>query len=205
MKNILKPFIQYPILGNVLIVAILLFGYVGFTSLNTTFFPPQPSRTIMINASYPGASPEEMEEGIVTKIEDNLKGISGIERTTSVSSENYCSIRIRVLTDYDTNIVLQDVKDAVNQISSFPVGMDRISIYRREPFTFAIDLMVIGDVDLKTLKWHGRQIERDLLAIEGISKVSLSGFPSEEIEIAVSEEALRAYGLTFSEILTAVR
>ncbi len=205
MKNIIKPFIKYPILGNVLIVAILLFGYVGFTSLNTTFFPPQPSRTIVINASYPGASPEEMEEGIVTKIEDNLKGISGIERTTSVSSENFCYIRIRVLTDYDTNIVLQDVKDAVNQISSFPLGMDRISIYRREPFTFAIDLMVTGDVDLKTLKWHGRQIERDLLAIDGISKVSLYGFPEEEIEIAVSEDALRAYGLTFGEILTAVR
>jgi len=205
LKNIIKPFIKYPILGNVLIVAILLFGYVGFTSLNTTFFPPQPSRMIIVNASYPGASPEEMEEGIVTKIEDNLKGISGIERTTSVSRENFCSIYIRVLTDYDTNIVLQDVKDAVNQISSFPLGMDRMSIYRREPFTFAIDLMVTGDVDLKTLKWHGRQIERDLLAIEGISKVSLSGFPAEEIEIAVSEDALRAYGLTFSEILTAVR
>ncbi|MDZ7860051.1 MAG: efflux RND transporter permease subunit [Candidatus Krumholzibacteriota bacterium] len=205
MKNIIRPFIQYPILGNVIIVAILLFGYVGFSSLNTTFFPPQPSRTIIINASYPGASPEEMEEGIVTKIEDNLKGISGIERTTSVSGENFCSIYIRVLTDYDTNIVLQDVKDAVNQISSFPLGMDRISIYRREPFNFAIDLMIIGDVDLKTLKWHGRQIERDLLSIEGISKISLSGFPAEEIEIAVSEEELRAYGLTFSEILSAVR
>ena len=205
MKNIIKPFIKYPILGNVLIVAILLFGYVGFTSLNTTFFPPQPSRTIIINASYPGASPEEMEEGIVTKIEDNLKGISGIERTTSVSRENFCSITIRVLTDFDTNIVLQDVKDAVNQISSFPVGMDRISIYRREPFTFAIDLMVTGDVDLKTLKWHGRQIERDLLGIDGISKVSIMGFPDEEIEIAVSEDALRAYGLTFGEILNAVR
>ncbi len=205
MRNFIRPFIKYPMLGNVIIVALLLFGYVGFQSLNTTFFPPMPSRTIIIQASYPGASPEEIEEGIVTKIEDNLKGISGIERVTSVSSENYCSIRIRTLTDYDANIVLQDVKDAVNQISSFPTGMERITTYRREPRTFAIDFMISGDVDLKTLKWHARQAERDLLAIDGISKVSLSGFPDEEIEIALREKEMRAYGLTFAEVVNAVR
>ncbi len=205
MKEALRPFIKYPILGNVIIVALLMFGYVGYTSINTTFFPPLPSRTIIINASYPGASPEEIEEGIVTKIEDNLKGISGIERVTSVSRENYCTIVIRVMTDFDANIILQDVKDAVNQISSFPTGMERLTTYRREPRTFAIDLMVVGDVDLKTLKWYGRQIERDLLAIDGISKVSLSGFPDEEIEIALREQDMRAYGLTFDEVVSAVR
>lgn len=159
----------------------------------------------MIQASYPGASPEEIEEGIVTKIEDNLKGVTGIERITSVSRENSCSISVRILANYDANIILNDVKDAVNQISSFPTGMERITVYRREPRTFAIDFMVSGDVDLKRLKWHARRIERDMLAIDGISKVDLSGFPAEEIEIAVREQALRAYGLTFGEIVTAVR
>lgn len=205
MRNALRPFIKYPILGNVIIVALLMFGYVGFISLNTTFFPPIPSRMIMITASYPGASPEEIEEGIVTKIEDNLKGITGIERVTSVSRENSCTITVQILAGHDANVILNDVKDAVNQISSFPTGMERISTYRREPRTFAIDFMVSGDVDLKTLKWYARQMERDLLAIDGISKVDLSGFPDEEIEIAVREQALRAYGLTFDEIVNAVR
>ncbi|MBN1884856.1 MAG: efflux RND transporter permease subunit [Candidatus Krumholzibacteriota bacterium] len=205
MRNLIRPFIKYPLLGNVIIVALILFGWVGFSSLNTTFFPPQPSRTIMVTASYPGASPEEIEEGIVTKIEDNLKGVTGIERITSVSSENACSISIQVLANYDAAFVLDDVKDAVNQISSFPVGMERISVYRREPRTFAIDIMVTGDVDLKTLKWHARQIERDLLSVDGISKVDLSGFPDEEIEIAIRENDLRAYGMTFAEIVSAVQ
>ncbi len=205
MRNLLRPFIKYPILGNVIIIAMFLFGFLGFTSLNTTFFPPRPSRTIIITAAYPGASPEEIEEGIITKIEDNLKGVTGIERVTSVSRENSGTIDIEVMPDYDINIVLNDVKDAVNQISSFPVGMERISTYRREPRTFAIDFMVSGDVDLATLKMYARQAERDLLAIDGISKVDLSGFPDEEIEIAVREQDLRAYGLTFSEIVQAVR
>ncbi|HUV35851.1 MAG TPA: efflux RND transporter permease subunit, partial [Patescibacteria group bacterium] len=205
MRNALRPFIKYPILGNVIIVALFMFGYVGFSSLNTTFFPPHASRTIMVQSSYPGASPEEIEEGIVTKIEDNLKGVTGIERITSVSRENSCSISIQVLANYDANVILNDVKDGVNQISSFPTGMERITVYRQESRTFAIDFMVSGDIDLKILKWYARQIERDLLAIDGISKVDISGFPDEEIEIAVREQALRAYGLTFTEIVDAVR
>ena len=86
MKNAIRTFIKYPILGNVLLVAIFLFGWVGFRSLKTTFFPLIPSRTIIIQAFYPGASPEEIEEAIVLKIEDNLKGVTGIERVESVSN-----------------------------------------------------------------------------------------------------------------------
>ena len=73
MKTLIRNFIKYPILGHVILVAIFLFGYFGLKNLKTTFFPPIPSKTIMVTASYPGASPEEIEEGIVLKIEDNLK------------------------------------------------------------------------------------------------------------------------------------
>ena len=106
MKKAIQLFIKYPILGNVLLVAMFLFGWVGFKSMKTTFFPIIPSKTIMIQASYPGAAPEEIEEAIVLKIEDNLKGVTGLERVTSVSSENSCLITITVLTGYDINVVL---------------------------------------------------------------------------------------------------
>lgn len=205
MKNAIRPFIKYPILAHVILVALFLFGYVGFKSLKTTFFPPIPSRTILIQAAYPGASPEEIEEAIVTKIEDNLKGLTGIERVTSVSNENFCSITVRTLTGYDINVVLQDVKNAVNKVSSFPVGMERLTIFRREPMNFAIDFVLAGDTDLLTLKKEARKIERDLLALEGISKVSLSGFPVEEIEISVRENDMRRFELTFDEIINSIR
>ena len=205
MNGIIQKFIKYPILGNVIIVAIFLFGWVGFSNLKTTFFPLIPSRIIMINASYPGASPEEIEEAIVLKIEDNLKGVTGIERVTSVSRENSCSITVTVLVDYDINIVIQDVKDAVNQISTFPTGMERITIFRQEARNFAIDFVLAGNVKLLDLKKEARRVERKLLAHDGISKVSLSGFPAEEIEIGVRENDMRAYELTFDEIKNAVK
>ena len=90
MRNAIKTFIKYPILGHVLLVTIFLFGWLGFKSLKTTFFPQIPSKTIVVSAFYPGASPEEIEEAIVLKIEDNLKGVSGVERVESVSNENSC-------------------------------------------------------------------------------------------------------------------
>ncbi len=205
MKKLISLFIKYPILGHVLLVAIFLFGWVGFSSLRTTFFPLRPSQTINIQAFYPGASPEEIEEAIVLKIEDNLKGITGIERVESVSNENSCTITVRVLTGYEIDVVLQDVKNAVNQVSSFPAGMERLTIFRREPRNFAIDFVLAGNVELRELKQLARRAERDLLAVDGVSKVSISGFPPEEIEIALREHDLRAYGLTFQDILLAVR
>ncbi|OQX96052.1 RND transporter [candidate division KSB1 bacterium 4572_119] len=205
MKNIIRTFIKFPILGNVILLTILLFGYFGFKSLKTTFFPQIPSRTILVQASYPGASPEEIEEAIVLKIEDNLKGVTGIERTTSVSNENFCQINVTVLTGYDIDVVLQDVKNAVNKVSSFPVGMERLTIYKLEMRNFAIDFVIHGDVDLRTLKTYARRVERDLLAFDGISKVTLSGFPDEEIEISFREDDLRAYGLTFQEVSNAIK
>jgi len=205
MKKAIRPFIKYPVLAHVILVALFLFGYLGFKSLKTTFFPPIPSRTIMIQAAYPGASPEEIEEAIVTKIEDNLKSLTGIERVTSISQENFCSITIRTLAGYDINVVLQDVKNAVNKVSSFPVGMERLTIYRREPRNFAIDFVLSGNAELLTLKKEARRIQRDLLAKKGISKVSLSGFPVEEIEISVRENDMRKFGLNFQEIINSIR
>lgn len=205
MKNTIRLFIKYPILGNVLLVAIFLFGWVGFKGMKTTFFPIIPSKTIIIQAAYPGASPEEIEEAIVLKIEDNLKGVTGLERVTSISSENSCQITVTILTGYDINVVLQDVKNAVNQVSSFPVGMERLTIFRREARNFAIDFVLSGKVSLNRLKQEARRAERHLLSREGISKISLTGFPEEEIEISLREDDLRAYGLTFQDVSSAIQ
>jgi len=205
MKNVIRSFIKYPVVGSVLLVAIFMFGWVGFSSMKTTFFPLIPSKTIIIQAFYPGASPGEIEEAIVLKIENNLKGLTGVERVESVSGEDYCMINITVLTDYDVNEVLLDVKNAVNKVSSFPTAMERLTIYRQEMRNFAIDFVLAGKVTLLELKKEARRIELDLLAIDGISKVSLSGFPEEEIEVAVKETDLRAYGLTFGQVAQALR
>jgi multidrug efflux pump subunit AcrB len=204
MQSIVRYFIKYGISGNVLLFLVLIFGYFGLDSMRRTFFPEVPSRIINIQAVYPGASPEEIEESVVLKIEDNLKGTSGIERVTSISNENQATITVEIKQKADIDLVLQDVKNAVDRITSFPTGLESLDTYKREALSRAMSFAIHGDVDLKTLKASARAVERDLLAIEGISKVALSGFPEEELVISIKEQQLAAYGLTFQQVSSAI-
>jgi len=205
MRSIIEYFIKNEIAGNLIMVALIIFGFLGLKNLNTTYFPERESRNITVRIVYPGSSPEEIEEGIVTKIEENLKGVSGIDRVTSVSSENSGSVNIEVLKGYETDLVLDDIKNAIARINSFPIDMEPIVAFKQENLGRAIDFALTGNVDLKTLKGYARQVESELLATPGISKVEISGFPEEEIEIAFRETDLRKYNLTFQEAANAIR
>ncbi|MCP9237379.1 efflux RND transporter permease subunit [Lewinella sp. JB7] len=206
MKAFISYFIKYPVAANLLMFGLLIMGGLSLLQMKSTFFPEFPSRVINIQVIYPGASPEEVEEGIVNKIEENLKGLTGVERYTSVSSENSGRITVEVLKGYDTDLILQDVKNEVDRINSFPVGMEPPVIFKQEQLGRAITFALSGEnVNLNALKVAARQVEDDLLAMEGLSKVELSGFPDEEIEIAFREADLQAYGLTFQEAADAVR
>lgn len=206
MRNLLAFFIKYPITVDVLLVAALLFGAIGWNNLNSTFFPLTPERFIIINAVLPGASPSEMEEGVVQKIEENLKGISGVDRFTSTSSENAAVITVEALRSANSREVLADVENAVNQIASFPVDLEPVTVFLKENLTLTITFAVTGkDMNLSTLKDLSRDIEDDLRDFDGISKVELLGFPEEEIEISVNEDALRSYNLNFEQVGTAIR
>jgi multidrug efflux pump subunit AcrB len=146
-----------------------------------------------------------MEEGIVLKIEDNLKGLVGVDRFTSVSQENYARITVEAIKGYDVSTVLEDIKNAVDKVPSFPVGMEPPIISKEIFRTEAVTFVLSGEnISLKSLKEMGRQIESDLRGMEGISQVEMTGFPEEEIEIAVKEDQLRAYNLTFQEVAMAV-
>jgi len=205
MRKIVAYFIKYNITGDVLLFVILLFGYFGLSNTRSTFFPENETKLIAIEVAYPGASPEEVEEGIVLKIEDNLKGTSGIDRVTSTSQENLGRVLVEIKRSYDIDNVLQEVNNAVDQINSFPDNIEAPIIYKQEVLTVALNFALSGDTDLRTLKRFAREIEEDLLAQDGISKVSLSGFPDEEIEIAVREIDLRAHNMTFDQLTQAVR
>ena len=204
MKKLIEYFVKHPIFGNSLLALIMVFGLFALINTKVTFFPDQPAKFITITASYPGASPEEIEEGITLKIEDAIKGITGVDRTTSTSSENFASISVELKDGADANVILQDVQSAVNSISSFPVGLDKLNIYKQEPREFVISIAVNGELSLRELKTYGRRIERDLLAKQGISKLTLSGFPEEEIEVSFREDDLRAFNLRFDEVANSI-
>ena len=204
MRSTINFFLNHTIAANLLMVFILILGMFGLSQIKTTFFPEQPSRIIQITTIYPGASPEEMEEGVVTKIEENLIGIRGVKRTSSISAENSGIITVEVERSFDADLVIQDVKNAVDQINSFPVGMEPPIIFKFEQLSESYIFAISGEIDLRLLKQYAYQIEDDLLTLDGISRVELSGFPDEEIEITFREREMRLMNITFDEAVRAI-
>jgi len=205
MKKIINYFIKYHVAVNVVILAFILFGLLGVKSLKSSFFPLTESHIIQITVVYPGASPQEIEEGVVLKIEDNLKGLAGVERVTSVSRENSGSITVEVEKERDIDFMLLQVKNAVDRVPSFPTGMEPLVVSKQEQIRSTINFALSGEnIPLLTLKKIARQIENDIRAMEGISQIEISGYPEEEIEIAVEENKLLAYKLSFTSVAQAV-
>ena len=205
MRKIISYFIRYEVAVNVIIIAFFIFGLVGMTSLKSSFFPLVESKIINVAITYPGASPQEIEEGIVLKIEDNLKGLRGVDRVTSVSRENSGTITIEIEKGQDIDFMLLEVKNAVDRVPSFPTGMEPLVVSKQEAIRQTISFAISGDnIPLATLKQIGRQVENDLRALDGISQITVSGYPAEEIEIAVKEEQLLAYQVSFAEVSQAV-
>lgn len=205
MRKIIAYFIKYPVAVNVFIAAFIIFGIFGIFNLKSSYFPLVESKIITISAVYPGASPQEIEEGVVLKIEDNLKGLVGVDRVTSVSRESSGTVVVEILKGENIDVILAEVKNAVDRVPSFPSGMEPLVVGKTENIRETIDFAVSGkNVPLKTLKTIARNIENDLRAMDGISQIAISGYPLEEIEIAVREKDLLAYNLSFQEVAQTV-
>ncbi|MDC0957721.1 efflux RND transporter permease subunit [Flavobacteriaceae bacterium] len=205
MRKLIGYFIKHSVAVNIVVIAFIIFGFFGAVNLKSSFFPLTDSKNISINVIYPGASPQEVEEGIILKIEDNLKGLNGVERVTSTSRENSGNINVEIEKGKDIDFMLLEVKNAVDRVPSFPVDMEPLVVAKQEPARPTITFAISGsDIPLAILKQIGRQVENDLRGIKGISQINITGYPDEEIEIAVNEANLLAFNLTFSEVSQAI-
>jgi len=200
---------KFPLAVNLTLAITLLFGVFSLTGIQKNFFPNISQRFIYVDIVYPGASPEEVEEGAILKIEENVKGLEGMERITSVSRENTGTVTIEMLKGTDMDEALIKVKNEVERIASFPVGIESVVTYKHDDVNFSINYVVTARnnqaVSLKHLKSIARQMEHDLLRKKGISKVTIGGYPDEEIAVFVDEGALETYKLTFNEVARAVK
>ncbi|MCG8577333.1 MAG: efflux RND transporter permease subunit [Flavobacteriales bacterium] len=208
MRTLLGTFIKQPIWANAMIIVTLMFGIYSFLRMNKSFFPELDPRTVIVSVVYPGASPEEMEEGVTIKIEQALRGIDGVEQITSTSSENMATIRIKGYENADMDEVYKDVENGVNSINSFPVGAEKPVIKRLKsnPMSEMVATVgLTGSGDLWELKREADKIEDDLFASGLISIIDLRGFPETEMIVEVREHDLLRYNILIDEIQLAVQ
>lgn len=211
MKKLIAYFIKYPIYANAIIIITAIAGILSLFMMPKSFFPELPPNELYVNVSYPGASPEEIEEGITTRIEESLNGIKGIEEITSISAENFSKITIEVYEGYDIDEVLTEVKNAVDAIYSFPEGAEKPTIYKQKSRGMGgMGNMVgfyalTGPNDLNLLKEKSDKIEQDLLNDDEISQIQVIGYAPIIIAIEVDEQQLLRYNLNFDGIANAIK
>jgi multidrug efflux pump subunit AcrB len=205
MQKFIAFLVKYPVWSNVILYSTIGFGLISFLQMRYSFFPEIQTGIIQIQVAYPGASPQEVEEGVILKIEENLEGIEGIDRITSVSRENIGSVNVEAETGVDISRLLADVKNAVDRISSFPQGSEKPVIFEQKFRSRTLSIVLYGETNLYNLKVIAENMRDDLLASPKISQVAIAGLPKPEISIEVSELNLRRFQLTFNEIANAVR
>ncbi|MGD8700685.1 MAG: efflux RND transporter permease subunit, partial [Gemmatimonadales bacterium] len=205
MKKVIQYFIRYRVVTNWVMLSVMLAGVFALFNLERRLNPKFEIEEVGVAVAYPGASAIEVEEGITIKIEESLRGLEGIDKVSSVSSDGFASIDVEVNPDYDMNKALQNIRNAVNSINSYPTGAEKPVVTQQTMWNRAVMLSIYGPEDLFTLKRIVEDFRDDLLATGKISEVRWWGLPPREISIEIAPEDLRRYRLTIGDISQAVR
>ena len=191
--------------ANLLMVFIVMAGLYAVFSLKKESFPSFDFDIITVAVPYPGAGPEEVEEGIVVKIEEAVENIEGIREMQGMAFENTGQVMIEVRNGFDIGDVTDEVKLAVDGINTFPLDAERPIISKQEFEKGALNVQLSGDLDEATMKSLAEDVRDEILALTEVSSVELWGSRPYEIAIEVSELTLREYGLTLAEIAQVIR
>ncbi|WP_281492134.1 efflux RND transporter permease subunit [Desulfosarcina cetonica] len=205
MKQMLAAFARNTVFANIVLALIFIAGYTVTANMIRETFPEFSLDMITIAVPYPGADPEEVEEGISRKIEEAIEGLEGIKQFTTQSAEALSTANIEVSEDYAVDEVLDRVRTKVNAISTFPVDAEKPVISELLLKDLVTLLYLSGDMSERRIKEWSETIKDEIQQLPNISQVSTFGAREYEISIEVSEEKLRQYGLSFEDVASAVR
>ncbi|MCB9915254.1 MAG: efflux RND transporter permease subunit [Planctomycetes bacterium] len=205
MKNVLAWFARNPVAANLVMIVLLAGGVLTSLHIKRELFPEFSLGMISVSVVYPGAAPEEVEEAICVRIEEEVHALDGVKRVTSTAGEGVGTVMVEVLEDADVRKVLDDVTTRVNSISTFPELAERPIVQELLMRSPVINVALSGDVEEHALKHLGERLRDDISALDGVSQVELTSTRPYEISIELSEEALRRHGLTFDAVAQAVR
>jgi len=207
MNGILAWFARNRVAANLLMLMILLAGFlaVGF-GVRRELFPLISLDMVNVRVPYPGATPVEVEEGIVLPIEEAVADLDGIDELNTTAAEGFGTATIKVRSGYDTRALMTDVKTRVDGITTFPRDAEK-PIVEELTFQFHVISVVVSSdaIGERALRTFAEQVRDELLAVPGITQVKMGAVRPYEIGIHVSEADLRRHGLTFDEVAEAVR
>ena len=195
----------HPVAANLLMLGLLLGGVLSALRIKQEVFPEFSLDVIGISIPYPGASPSEVETGILMVTEDSVRGIEGVKQITSTASEGRGSVSVELLASADIDRALQDVKNAIDRIVTYPVDIERPTVSLLENRNKVITLAVYGPFQEKALRDTAEMIRDGLSVREDVTMTELGSGKGLEISVEIPSETLRSYGLTPAEVAQRIR
>ena len=224
MGNIIHWFSRNHIPANFIMGGVLLAGLMTWFKLEKEIFPETATNYVAVKVAYPGATPEEVEKGVCIPVEEAIQDLEGIELMKSTSVDSYGVVYVEVASNFELRDLMDDIKSRVDAIENLAENAEapvyEEILIKNQVLTVAIS----ADTDERTLRGYAEKVRDGLLSFQpappqgfvarlaslfrkdtGISQVALSGVRPYEISINVSEDTLRAYGLTFAQVAEAIR
>ena len=200
-KGLIAWFARNSVAANLLMWLLVVGGLFGAFSIQKQVFPNFEIDVINVRVPYLGAAPQEVEEGVLLKIEESIKDLEGIKQLNSTAVEGMGTVSIQVEEDYDVQSLLDEVKVQVDAIPSFPADTEKPVIYRQKIQQDVIWLSVYGDASERELKEFAKDLRDDIANLPGISSVQVVGARDYEISVELSEVDLQKYNLTFADVV----
>lgn len=205
MKGIVAWFARNTVAANLIMIMVLGAGIMTLMDVPEEVFPEFSIDTISITVVYLGAAPQEVEEGVNIRIEEAVQGIDGIQRVTSTAAEGLGTVLVELQLGVDNREVLDEIKNAVDAIESFPAETEKPIIRELTNRQAVVDVAIYGDVEEKSLKRIAERVRDELAALPELTQVEFASERPWEISIEMSEADLRRHALTFTDVADAVR
>lgn len=197
--------VRRPVVANLAMFAIIAAGLIFGVGLRREFFPEIRPNLVQVIAPYPGASPEEVESALATKIEDALEDLDDVEEINATVSEGLVVVSIEFEEGADADLKLQEVKREIDALQDLPEESDRITVEKLEPNLPTINVSLFGEADEATMKRAIRQIKDDLESLEGMGDIGVSGVRVDEILVEVRPDAMIQHRLSLPAVADRVR
>ncbi|CAK8716274.1 Efflux RND transporter permease subunit [Candidatus Electrothrix laxa] len=191
--------------ANLLMFLLVIGGLIAANRITKEVFPSYDLDIVNISMSYPGASPEEVEQGIILAMEEEIRSLENIERVTSTANEGRASVRVELLSGVNPDKSLQEIKNGIDRITSFPDDVERPTVNLVSRRREVLRLALYGDLDEHSLFGLAETVREDLIRLPQINQVELGGTRAPELAIEVPQHVLRAHNLTLEEVADTVR
>lgn len=203
-SGILAYMADNSVAANLLMLLLLVGGAIMVPQVRQEVFPDVAPDIVVVTVAYPGASPAEVEQGVILAIEQAIQGIEGVKRVTATASEGVGTVRVELLTDADENVATADVKNAVDRVTSFPLDAEEPIVSLLNTREENISVIVYGEVGEAVLRHWAYELRDGLLQEPEITDVEVTEVRPLEVSIEVPQAQLREHGLTLPAIADAV-